>query len=198
MTMSASSSRGGAECAMDVGVLGVLEFNSIAAGIEAMDFMVKAAPVQIVDAKTICPGKFLILITGEVAAVDASLSAGKRGREAFLIDELFLPRLHRYIIPSIVGAIECKTWDAVGVIESFSSTASIVAGDVAAKTAEVIITEIRLATGLGGKSYVKMVGEIHEIEAAMKEAVRYIRDRGLLCRDIILPQPHPDIKPFFL
>jgi hypothetical protein len=32
----------------------------------------------------------------------------------------------------------------------------------------------------------------------MKEAVAYIRERGLLCRDIILPQPHPDIKPFFL
>ena len=36
---------------MDVPVLGVLEFSSIAAGIEAMDFMVKAAPVKIVDAK---------------------------------------------------------------------------------------------------------------------------------------------------
>jgi microcompartment protein CcmL/EutN len=183
---------------MEVGVLGVLEFNSIAVGIEAMDFMVKAAPVKIVDAKTICPGKYLILITGDVAAVDASLSAGKRGREAYLIDELFLPRLHRYVIPSIVGAVECTVWDAVGVIESFSTTASIVAGDIAAKTAEVIITEIRLATGMGGKSYVKMVGEIHEVEAAMNEAVRYIRERGLLCRDIILPQPHPDIKPFFL
>ena len=57
---------------MEVGVLGVLEFNSIAAGVEAMDYMVKAAPVKIVDATTICPGKFLILITGEVAAVDAS------------------------------------------------------------------------------------------------------------------------------
>ena len=29
---------------MDVGVLGVLEFNSIAAGIEAMDFMERLAP----------------------------------------------------------------------------------------------------------------------------------------------------------
>jgi len=183
---------------MDVQVLGVLEFSSIAAGIEAMDFMVKAAPVKIVDAKTICPGKFLILITGDVASVDASLTAGKKDREGYLIDELFLPRLHRYIIPSIVGAVESPEWDAVGVVESFSTTASIVAGDIAAKTAEVVITEIRLATGMGGKSYVKMVGEIHEVEAAMKAAIRYIRERGLLCKDIILPQPHPDIKPFFL
>jgi microcompartment protein CcmL/EutN len=183
---------------VDVGVLGVLEFSSIAAGIESMDCMVKAAPVKIVDAKTICPGKFLILITGEVASVDASLTAGKRCGEGYLIDELFLPRLHHSIIPSIVGAVECSIWDAVGVLEAFSTTASIVAGDISAKTSEVVITEIRLATGLGGKSYVKMVGGIHDVEASMAEAVRYIRDRGLLCKDVILPQPHPEIKPFFL
>jgi microcompartment protein CcmL/EutN len=51
---------------------------------------------------------------------------------------------------------------------------------------------------MGGKSYVKMVGNIHEVESSMKAAVDYIRGRGLLCKDILLPQPHPDIKPFFL
>jgi microcompartment protein CcmL/EutN len=183
---------------MDVSVLGVLEFNSIAAGIEAMDSMVKAAPVSIVDAKTICPGKFLILISGDVASVDASLSAGKTAAGGYLIDELFLPNLHEYILPAIVGAVTCDIWDAVGVVESFSSTASIVAGDIAAKRAEVVITEIRLATGMGGKSYVKMVGNVFEVESSMKAAVEYIRGRGLLCKDILLPQPHPDIKEYFL
>jgi microcompartment protein CcmL/EutN len=182
----------------DTAVLGVLEFNSIAVGIEAMDFMVKAAPVRIIDAQTICPGKFLILITGDVASVDASLSAGMRAGEGFLIDDLFLATLHPSIIPSIVGAVKCTIWDAVGVVESFSSTASIVAGDIAAKTAAVVITEIRLATGLGGKSYVKMVGSMHDVEASMEEAVKYVKGRGLLCKDVILSQPHSDIKQFFL
>ena len=183
---------------MDVSVLGVLEFNSIAAGIHAMDEMVKAAPVKIVDAKTICPGKFVVLVTGDVASVDASLTAGKKAGEGYLVDELFIPRLHEYIIPAIVGGVECEKWDAVGVIECFSTTASIEAGDIAAKTADVIVTEVRLSTGLGGKSYVKMVGDIQEVEAAMKAGVDYIKVKGLLCKDIILPRPHPDIKPFFL
>ena len=183
---------------MDVPVLGVLEFNSIAVGINAMDDMVKAAPVKIIEGKTICPGKFVVLITGDVAAVDASLTAGKATGEGYLIDELFIPRLHEYIIPAIVGAVECSIWDAVGIIEAFSIIASIEAGDLAAKTADVIITEIRLATGLGGKSYVKMVGNIYEVEAAMSAGVNYIKSKGLLCKDVTLPQPHPDIKPFFL
>jgi microcompartment protein CcmL/EutN len=163
-----------------------------------MDSMVKAAPVKIVEAKTVCPGKFIILITGDVASVDASLTAGKKTGEGYLIDELFIPRLHKYIIPAIVGAVECEIWDAVGVIECFSTTASIVAGDIAAKTADVIITEVRLSTGLGGKSYVKMVGDMYEVETAMKAGVAYVKSKGLLCKDIVLPQPHPEIKSFFL
>ncbi len=183
---------------MDVPVLGILEFSSIAVGIHAMDEMVKAAPVKIIEAKTVCPGKFIILITGDVASVDASLDAGKKTGAGYLIDELFIPRLHRHIIPAIVGAVECKLWDAVGVIECFSTTASIVAGDVAAKTADVVITEVRLSTGLGGKSYVKMVGNIYEVEAGMNAGVEYVKSRGLLCKDIILPKPHPEIKSFLL
>ena len=183
---------------MDVPVLGVLEFNSIAVGIRVMDEMVKAAPVRIVDAKTICPGKFLIIITGDVASVDASLTAGKEAGEGYLIDELFIPHLHEYIIPAIVGGVECEIWDAVGVIECFSTTVSIEAGDIAAKTADVVIIEVRLSTGLGGKSYVKMVGGVHEVEAAMKAGVAHVKGKGLLCKDIVLPRPHPDIKPYFL
>ena len=183
---------------MEIQVLGVLEFSSIAVGIQAMDAMVKAAPVQIVEAKTICPGKFVVLVAGEVAEVDASLTEGKRGREGSLVDELFIPNLHKHIIPAITGAVECDTWDAVGVIESFSVVAGIEAGDIAAKAADVLITEVRLATGMGGKSYVKMMGAIDAVEASMKAGVEHIRGKGLLCQEVVIPNPHPDIRAFFL
>jgi microcompartment protein CcmL/EutN len=183
---------------MGIDVLGVLEFSSIAVGIQAMDAMVKAAPVRIIEAKTICPGKFVVLVAGEVAEVDASLSSGKRGREGHLIDELFIPNLHRLIIPAISGSVECSSWDAVGVIECFSVVASIEAGDIAAKAADVLITEVRLATGMGGKSYVKMMGPIDAVEASMRAGVEHVKGKGLLCQEVIIPKPHPDIRPFFL
>ena len=183
---------------MNIPVLGVLEFNSIAVGIKAMDEMVKAAPVTIIEARTICPGKYVIIISGDVASVDASITAGKAAGEGYMLDELFIPNLHRYVIPAILGAVECEVWDAVAVIESFSVVASIEAGDIAAKTADVIVTEIRLATGLGGKSYVKLVGDVHEVEAAVKAGVDYVQAKGLLCKQVIIPKPHPDIRPFFM
>jgi microcompartment protein CcmL/EutN len=183
---------------MSVPVLGVLEISSIAMGIKTMDEIVKMAPIRIIDAKTICPGKFVIVFTGDVASVDASLSKGKAISEGYLIDELFIPNLHPQIIPAMEGGVDCSIWDAIGVLECFSTTASIEAGDIAAKTAQVLITEIRLETGLGGKSYVKMMGDIYEVEASMKAGKDYIRHKGLLCKDIIIAKPDPGIKEFFL
>ena len=183
---------------MEIVTLAALELNSIAVGLQSLDGMVKAGPVQIVDAKTIRPGKFVIIITGEVAAVDSALSKGKEIGEGCVVDELFIPNLHPQIIPAIIGTVECEIWDAIAMVESFSVTASISAADTAAKTADILINEIRLAAGMGGKSYLKMVGNNYEVEAAVHAAVEAIKSKGLLCREIIIPNPHPDIKSYFI
>ena len=182
---------------MDLTVLGVLEFNSIATGIKSLDAMAKAACIRIIDAKPVCPGKYIIIVAGEVADVDAAMTAGKKAGEAKIVDELFLPQLHPKIIPAIVGAAESSEWDAIAVLEALSVTASIEAGDIACKRANVSIPEIRLAVGLGGKSYVKMVGEISEIEAGMAAALDSIQKKGLLCSSVIIPNPDPSIREFF-
>ena len=183
---------------MGIIVLGVLELNSIAVGLQTLDGMIKAAPIRIIDAKTICPGKFVVIVSGEVAAVDAALSRGKEIGGGYVVDELFIPNLHTQVIPAITGAVECEIWDAVAVIESFSVVASISAADVAAKTASVLVSEVRLATGMGGKSYIKIIGNIHEVEAAVHAAVEVISGKGLLCKEVIIPNPDPGIRNYFI
>jgi microcompartment protein CcmL/EutN len=51
---------------------------------------------------------------------------------------------------------------------------------------------------MGGKSTVKVMGGIHDVEAAVAAGVRRLAGRGLLCRQVILARPHPDIQPFVL
>jgi len=182
---------------MDHPVLGVLELNSLAVGVQVMDAMVKMAPVVILDAKIINPGKMVILIRGDVASVAASLAAGRSSGSGHVVDELFLPNLHESVLPALRGAVAVDQWDAVGIIESFSATAGIEAGDAAAKAAEVLITEIRLDPEMGGKSTVKMVGVIDAVEAAMKAGMDLVKGKGLLCRGITIPRPDPGIRPFF-
>ena len=178
---------------MDVDVIGVQEFSSIAAGFLALDAIVKAAPVAVLATRIVTPGKFIVLFTGDVASVDASLTAGRGSSGEDLLDELFIPNLDRKVIPAIRGPVTVREWDAMGIIESLSVTAGIEAADIAAKEAEVEIPEIRLAGGMGGKSTIKIMGRIEDVEASLAAGTGYVQGKGLLCKQVVIPRPHPDI-----
>ena len=57
--------------------IGMVEFTSIARGIYVADQMVKVSEVEIVSSTTSCPGKYITIVTGDVAAVETS--AGPHG-----------------------------------------------------------------------------------------------------------------------
>ena len=179
-------------------VLGVLEYSSIAIGIKALDEMVKIAPVRIIEARTICPGKFLIVFSGDVASVEYSFNKGCETDKKFIADSLFLPMIHPDVVPAIGKIVATDDWNAIGIIETLTVASGIEAGDLAAKTGNVKIIEIRLAMGFGGKSYVKMMGSLDAMEAALEAGTAKARSKGLLCMATLIPQPHPEIKPFFL
>jgi microcompartment protein CcmL/EutN len=183
---------------VEVDVIGVQEFSSIATGFFALDAIVKAAPVRILATRIVTPGKLIALFTGDVASVEASLRAGRDGGGEDLLDELFISNLHRSVIPAIEGPVSVAEWDALGIIESLSVTAGIVAADLAAKEAQVQIPEIRLAGGMGGKSTIKVMGRLEDVEASLAAGADHVQGRGLLCRQVLIPRPHPDIRGHLL
>ncbi len=179
-------------------VLGALEFSSYAIGIKALDEMVKIAPIKIIDARTISSGKYLILFSGDVASVEYSFNKGLETGGQFIVDSLFLPMIHQDVIPAIGNIVQIKEWSAIGIIETISVISSIEAADIAAKAGGVRIIEVRLANGFGGKSYVKMMGSLDEVETAMAAGTIKAKEKQLLCMETIIPQPHNEIKPFFM
>jgi microcompartment protein CcmL/EutN len=183
---------------MDLLVLGVLEFSSIAIGIKALDEMLKIAPVKILEARTICPGKYLIVFSGDVASVEFSYLKGFETGKEFIVDSLFLPLVHEDVIPAIGKTVASPEWNAIGIIETLSVTSGIEAADTAAKVGGIRIVEIRLAIGFGGKSYVKMEGTLDAIEAAVEAGAAKATLKGQLCMKTIIPRPHTEIKPFFI
>jgi len=56
----------------------VAEFKSVSRGIMVTDSMVKSAEVNIVQAGSLCPGKYLTILEGEISAL---ISAGKIAEE---------------------------------------------------------------------------------------------------------------------
>ncbi|HEY6017813.1 MAG TPA: BMC domain-containing protein, partial [Gaiellaceae bacterium] len=144
----------------------LLEFSSIAKGIEAGDAMAKRAPLQVIRAGTVHPGKYLVLVGGLTADVEEAMEAGRVVAGSALVDVVFLPDVHPDVVASIGGARAQDGGEALGVIETPTVAATIDAADAGVKGARVTIRDLRLADDLGGKGYVLFGGEVAEVEAA--------------------------------
>ena len=169
--------------------VGMVEFNSIAAGIDAADQMVKTAQVDPLFFKTICPGKFVAAVTGDVAAVSASVNAGRETHADALVDWFIIPNIHRDVIGALAGATGITERGALGIIETFSAASIVVASDAAVKAADVQLLDVRVALGLGGKGYALMTGDVAAVNAAVEAGSASAAESGLLVSKVVIPSP---------
>ncbi len=173
--------------------LGMIETNCIPAGINAGDSMLKAADVTLISAQAVCAGKYIIAVSGSVAAVKASVAVGSEAAEDVLVDSIVIPNVDRQVIEAINAASDIGNIDAVGLIETFSLASAVVCADAAVKAANVDLIEVRLGRGLGGKSFVILTGKVADATAAVQAAEELEASKGMLARTVVIPSPHPDI-----
>ncbi|ABW17928.1 BMC domain-containing protein [Alkaliphilus oremlandii] len=76
--------------------LGMIETRSLVAAIEAADTMVKSADVKIVDLNYVGSGIISVIVSGEVAAVQAAVSNGTEAVKGIgeIISTNVIPRPH--------------------------------------------------------------------------------------------------------
>lgn len=169
--------------------IGMVEYKTVSTGVRAADTMVKTSAVRIIEAQTVCPGKYIVIITGELSAVKASVDASKELCREELIDSFVLGNPHESIFSAIYGAAKIENARALGVLETFSAASIIVAADVAAKTAEVDLIELRIARGMCGKSYMFLTGEIAAVQAAVEHAKQAVGDNGMYLNSSVIANP---------
>ena len=174
--------------------IGIIELNSLARGTVVCDAMAKRAPIEILDNHPICPGKFLIVVMGGVDDIKEAMEAGRHYGGYTLTDSIIIENLHPQVLPAIQGANPVPEITSVGLMETWTCPGCVRAADAACKAAEITLIEVRLANGLGGKAYMTLTGDLHEVEAAMAAAVKAV-DSGLLIRSEIIPAPHLSVKP---
>jgi microcompartment protein CcmL/EutN len=171
-----------------------VETGSIAQGVVACDAMVKTADVDLLECCAVSPGKYLILIGGEVAAVRASYRRGIEVAAETLLDSLLIPQLHAGVLAALRGTSERRDDDALGIIETLTAAAAIVAADQAAKAADVCLRDLRLANGLGGKGVLYLSGSVGDVQAAIDAGRAEALKRGLLSRSVVIPQLHRQLR----
>jgi microcompartment protein CcmL/EutN len=173
--------------------IGLIELGSIAAGFQVADAMLKAADVELILSRTICSGKYMVLVRGDVAAIGAAIDAGTAAGDFAVIDTFVIPNVHESIFPAISGITKVNTLEALGIIESFSVTSLIEGADAAVKAANVELIEVRLAMALGGKAFATLTGSVSAVTAAVEAGARMIARKGLLVNKVVIPQPRQEL-----
>ncbi|RCW45656.1 MULTISPECIES: BMC domain-containing protein [unclassified Halanaerobium] len=173
--------------------IGLLEFNSISQGIKVADIMKKAADVDLILAQPTCPGKYTILISGDVSAVKSSVKSGIEKGDPFVVDHLVISRIHNQLLNAINATTEIEKVNAVGVLEYFSIASAIIGADAAAKAAQVDLIQVRLGTGLGGKAYVTFTGDVSAVKQALNAGAAAGKDNGMLYNKVFISSPDKDV-----
>jgi microcompartment protein CcmL/EutN len=172
--------------------IGMVELKTVSAGITVTDAMVKIAEVDIILSETVCPGKYISIVSGGLGAVNAAVNMAKGICQEQLINSFVLGNPHEDIFLAIYGATQVDNIRALGILETYDVASIIVAADVAAKTAIVSLIEIRIAKGMCGKSYMLLTGEIAAITAAIEKAKAVVKESGMLLDFSVIA--HPDSR----
>jgi microcompartment protein CcmL/EutN len=178
--------------------IGIIETSSIARGFAIADAVLKAGNVQLVINRTICPGKYMVLISGDVDAVQSSIEAGVRSAAHTLVDHFVISNVHPSVFPAISGVAHLPEMKALGVVEAFSVASIIEAADAAVKATAVQLVAIHLAMAIGGKGFVTMTGDVASVEAAVAVAAGIIEKKGLLVEKVVIPAPRRELISEFI
>ena len=149
--------------------IGMIEFKTTPAGITAADAMVKTSEVEIVEAQTVCPGKYIAIITGDLSAVKAAVDTAVTTYEDKCIDSFVLGNPHESIFPAIYGTTQVEEISALGILETY---------------------ELRIAKGMCGKSYMLLTGEVSAVEASIERAKELVAEKGMYMDSSVIA--HPD------
>jgi len=181
--------------ATEINSIGLIELSSVATGFLVEDLMLKAGSVQLLLARTICSGKFLIVVAGDVTSVQSALLAGAAAAGASLIERRQIARVHPTVLQAISQTVEIppEQLKSIGVIETFSAASIIEVADAAVKTANVTLLKVHLAMALGGKGFVVMAGDISSVQAAVTAGCKAAAEDGMLVGKGVIPAPSPEL-----
>ena len=85
--------------------IGMVEYRTVSTGVQAADIMLKTSSVDILESSVVCPGKYIVIITGDLSAVKAAVDASKTRFSAELIDSFVLGNPDEAIFSAIYGIL---------------------------------------------------------------------------------------------
>jgi microcompartment protein CcmL/EutN len=173
--------------------IGLIELSSVVAGFLVADSALKAGNVRLLLARSICSGKYMVLVAGDASGVKSAVDAGAEAADGCLIDSIVITSIHPDVITALGRTPVAPPSGALGILESFNVATLIRAADACAKSAHVQLLEVRVAMALGGKAFVTMTGDIAAVQTAVAAGRAVIADAGMLVNAAVIARPHPEV-----
>ncbi len=173
--------------------IGVIEISNIVKGYVACDSILKATKIDMVMAQPICPGKFIMIFGGTISSVDTACSHVLENYKEFVLDIQKFGNIDKRVFDGLNGAGSGNTTESLGLVETFTAASCILAADAALKAANVELCDIRIARGMGGKSYVALSGSVGAVNAAVEAGALNAQENGTLVDKAVLASPHEDL-----
>jgi len=167
----------------------VTEFKSVSRGIMVTDSMAKAATVNIILAGSLCPGKYLTILEGEISALASAGEIAEERGGRHLFSSFLVSGIDQRIIEAIGGKLAEISPDAIGIVEGPHMADLINSSDIAVDSAAVDFIEYRLARGCGVNSFYIITGTLSAVNEATGNASRFLGERGSLMAYKIIPAP---------
>lgn len=176
--------------------IALVEYKSVPLGIQSANAMLREADVELVFSSPVCPGKYVSIIEGTVDSAKRALAKAESVGGEFLLDAQLILNPNPQVCPAITGTNPVEDVENVGVIETIGAIASVKAGDLAAKSSHISLLEIRIARGLGGKSFAVFCGELAAVKNAATVCLREIGEEGGITSSTVVSAVHPKLVPF--
>ncbi len=178
--------------------IGMIELTSIGIGHLIQDAMLKAADVRLLMGRSICSGKYIVVVGGNVAPVQAAVHAGLEDAPDGVIDHIVIPNIHPDVFRALGDMVQVNVGakgevPSLGIVETFSAASALEAADAAAKAANVTLFRIHIAMAMGGKGLVMMSGSVSDCRSAVETAAEIVREKGLLVSKVVIPRPSREL-----
>jgi microcompartment protein CcmL/EutN len=175
--------------------IGIIELGSLFKGFEVQDAVLKMTNIQKLLARTICSGKYIILVRGAVGDVESCIQQARETGGFAVINALMIPQVSESVFSAIAGTtgLEKSQADGLAVLETFSVASAIKAADYAVKEADILLLRIHVAMAIGGKGLVVMTGQIDALRSALGPALEFLKEEGTLAGSTLITHPHPDM-----
>ncbi len=170
-----------------------IEFKSISRGMLVTDEILKASRVRLILATSLCPGKYLTVVGGDVAAVEKSVNVADRLGGRHVYSSFVISGIGEEVMDALSGKYVPEINDSIAIIESQNMANIINAADISIDSAKVDIVELRLGKGCGVNSFYIITGKLEAVKEAAANSAEFLRDQGSLLAYKIIANPERDL-----